>query len=177
MGMKPELVLGRGLSELLAAGLSHGCSADSLDSVLRLVDDSAETVRAVEMSSITPVPRHYLVTVFPRSTARNGTSTGITIKDVTAIRETGARQGRFQSGLAYQLRDPVTALMGFTSLLLENPSVDGDQRDWLENIRTCGQRLTAIVRDLLDLAAPESGDTSVAPAEASFDDVPGRSLP
>jgi len=176
-GLRPDQVLGRGLQELLDRGLSPAFSLDSLNSVMKLVRASGERARSVEISSATPVPRNYLVTVFPSSTAQNSTTTGITIKDCTGAREMEARRGKFLSTLSYELRDPVTALMGFTRLLLDSPSIDGDQRYWLENVQICGQRLAAIARDMLDVAAHRSGDLRRELEEAKLNEAIGDGSP
>jgi signal transduction histidine kinase len=65
----------------------------------------------------------------------------------------------FVSHVSYELRTPLTNIIGFSELLA-NPSAGtlGDkQREYLNDIRASGQTLLAIIDDILDLATIDAG--------------------
>jgi len=65
----------------------------------------------------------------------------------------------FVSHVSYELRTPLTNIIGFSELLA-NPSTGtlGDkQREYLSDIRASGQTLLAIIDDILDLATIDAG--------------------
>ncbi len=65
----------------------------------------------------------------------------------------------FLAALSHELRTPLNAILGFTEVLLSE--VDGplspDARESLEVVRTSGLHLAALIDDVLDLSALESG--------------------
>lgn len=177
LGMGPDQVLGQRLSDLLQKGLPHASSTDSLNSLHKLVSDSSKKAKSVEMSSTTPSSKNYVLTVYPPSISPNGTMTGITIEDVTAARKTEASRDTFLAVLSHELRDPVTAMMGFTRLLLDSPAIKDKEHSWLENVQTCGERLTTITKDMLNVAALKGGNLSVNLEEVNVQDVINDVLP
>jgi signal transduction histidine kinase len=74
--------------------------------------------------------------------------------------ETASRvKSAFVSHVSYELRTPLTNIIGFTELLA-SPSTGmlaEKQREYLSDIRTSGQTLLAIIDDILDLATIDAG--------------------
>jgi len=66
----------------------------------------------------------------------------------------------FLSALSHELRTPLNAILGFTDVLLSE--VDGplspDAHENLSVVRNSGQHLRALIDDILDLSALESGE-------------------
>jgi signal transduction histidine kinase len=66
----------------------------------------------------------------------------------------------FLAALSHELRTPLNAILGFTDVLLSE--VDGplvpDAREALTIVRTSGGHLRALIDDVLDLSALESGE-------------------
>src|SRR5579871_3439103 len=60
--------------------------------------------------------------------------------------------GRLVSGVAHEVNNPLAAILGFTDLLLENPSIPANAREDLEIILHETQRTKDIVQDLLSFA-------------------------
>jgi signal transduction histidine kinase len=65
----------------------------------------------------------------------------------------------FLSHISYELRTPLTNIIGFSDLLAEPPigPLYGKQREYLEDIRTSSSKLLAIINDILDLATIDAG--------------------
>jgi len=66
----------------------------------------------------------------------------------------------FLAALSHELRTPLNAILGFTEVLLSE--VDGplgdEARDGLNVLRRSGEHLRALIGDILDLSALESGE-------------------
>lgn len=70
----------------------------------------------------------------------------------------------FLAALSHELKTPLNVILGFTDVLLtevEGPLSD-DQRECLETVRGSGQHLKALIKDILDLSALESGEMTLA---------------
>ena len=69
-------------------------------------------------------------------------------------------RSNFLAALSHELRTPLNAILGFTDVLLSE--VDGplsaDAQENLSVVRNSGQHLRALIDDILDLSALESGE-------------------
>ncbi|HEV8247937.1 MAG TPA: HAMP domain-containing sensor histidine kinase [Polyangiaceae bacterium] len=69
-------------------------------------------------------------------------------------------RSEFLAALSHELRTPLNAILGFTEVLLSE--VDGplsaDARENLDVVRSSGEHLRALIDDILDLSALESGE-------------------
>ncbi|WP_291316905.1 PAS domain S-box protein [Desulfuromonas sp.] len=105
-------------------------------------------------------------TIQPHTAAvqnREGKTTGtITLlRDVTRERELDRMKNEFISTAAHELRTPLTSVLGYSEVLLNqeeygitDPAL---QKEFLDAIHAKGQRLEAIISDLLDLSRIQSG--------------------
>lgn len=80
-----------------------------------------------------------------------------------------ASVGRLAAGLAHEIGNPITAIMGMEDLLLEGGLSDREQRDFLSRMKRETERIHVVLRDLLDYARTEPESDSKLPAPA---DVP-----
>ena len=64
-------------------------------------------------------------------------------------------KSRFLANMSHELRTPMHAILNFTALALKR-SDDSKQERFLQNIRTSGVRLTALLDNLLDLSKLEA---------------------
>jgi two-component system, NtrC family, sensor kinase len=85
-----------------------------------------------------------------------------------------ASVGRLAAGLAHEVGNPITAMMGLEELLIAGGLSAEEQRDFLQRLQGETARIHRILRDLLDFARPirdidpqanEPGDVAVSLAE------------
>jgi len=67
----------------------------------------------------------------------------------------------FLSRISHELRTPLNAILGFAQLL-ELDDLSPDQRDSTEQITKGGQRLLALINDILDISRIESGSIGLS---------------
>lgn len=67
----------------------------------------------------------------------------------------------FLSSMSHEIRTPLNGILGFTDLLLKNPSLDADNKKQLDYIKMSGDILLVIINDILDLAKIESGQITL----------------
>ena len=91
------------------------------------------------------------------------------IRDVS-IRDT------FVSIASHELRTPMTAIMGYTELLLRrNPPVN-TRKQWLKNIYKNSDNLTNIIDDLLNVTRIQSGKVNMKIEKVRLQDIIEESL-
>lgn len=74
-------------------------------------------------------------------------------------------KSQFLMSLSHEMRTPLTSILGYTDMLLEEQWHTAHKK-WLNTIRRNADRLLSIVDDVLDLTGLESGGTT-----AEFDSV------
>jgi signal transduction histidine kinase len=108
-------------------------------------------------------------------------STLVTFRDVTdsvsvervltekneALEEADGLKTRFIHHVSYELRSPLTNIIGFAQLL-GDPAIgplNAKQRDYVGHITGSSAALLAIIDDILDLATIDAGAMTIEPAE------------
>lgn len=74
-----------------------------------------------------------------------------------------ATKAEFMANMSHEVRTPLTAVLGFTSLLSGRNDLAPDARRQVERIGAAGQAMLAIVNDVLDFSKLEAGQMPVAP--------------
>ncbi len=84
-----------------------------------------------------------------------------------------ASVGRLAAGLAHEIGNPISAMMGLQDLLLAGGLDADEQRDFLERMKRETERIHRVLRQLLDFARPgaRSDDADAAPAGCVADAV------
>jgi PAS domain S-box-containing protein len=73
------------------------------------------------------------------------------IKAKDAAEEAAEAKAAFLANMSHELRTPMNAVIGFTSLLLEEP-LTSDQKDYIEGIRNGGEALLGLINEILDFS-------------------------
>lgn len=73
-----------------------------------------------------------------------------------------ASVGRLAAGLAHEIGNPISAILGFQELLLQGGLDEREQRDFLERMKRETERIHHVLRDLLDFARPVAASSGAA---------------
>jgi signal transduction histidine kinase len=81
------------------------------------------------------------------------------LRDKLAAEQASRTKSEFLSSMSHELRTPLNAVLGFSQLLLMDSAAPlaAEQAHRVDRIRTAGQHLLALIDDVLDMAAVESG--------------------
>lgn len=93
-----------------------------------------------------------------------------------------ASVGRLAAGVAHEIGNPIAALLGMEDLLLDSTTPPDEARDFLVRMKKETERISTILRDLLDFARPEekpdsSGQFSPGEVKSVIDEVLALSRP
>jgi two-component system, NtrC family, sensor kinase len=93
-----------------------------------------------------------------------------------------ASVGRLAAGVAHEIGNPIAALLGMEDLLLDSTTPRDEARDFLVRMKKETERISTILRDLLDFARPEekpdsSGQFSPGEVKSVIDEVLALSRP
>ncbi|TNE84251.1 MAG: response regulator [Deltaproteobacteria bacterium] len=163
------------LGELLGGTLPHGIpAADVLPGkILQVIDEALETGAPTVGEARCPGDRICQVAASP--ILHDGVLDGVIarVQDVTLEREIDRMKTDFIATVSHELRTPLTSVLGFAKVTrnqLESkvfPHLDLEQkgiqravarvRSNIDIIRSEGERLTALINDVLDISKMESG--------------------
>jgi PAS domain S-box-containing protein len=85
------------------------------------------------------------------------------LRDASARRRSDAQRGELISTLAHELRSPLTSVKGFTSTLLHRWErfTDAQKQEMLATVNMDADRVTRLIRELLDVSRIEAGRLEV----------------
>jgi signal transduction histidine kinase/CheY-like chemotaxis protein len=76
----------------------------------------------------------------------------------------------FLANISHDTRTPLNAILGFSELLAHRKT-EPDDHTYLEGIRTSGNKLLALINELLDLSRIESGQLTLEPKPVLLDEI------
>ncbi len=78
---------------------------------------------------------------------------------------------QFIASMSHEIRTPLNGIIGFTKILLNNPSLTEEQKKQLSAIKTSGDILLVIINDILDLAKIEAGKMTLESADIDVSEI------
>jgi two-component system sensor histidine kinase/response regulator len=84
-----------------------------------------------------------------------------------AAEEANRAKSTFLANMSHELRTPLNAILGFSQLMVTDPSLTVEQRENLEIISDSGAHLLALINDVLAMSKIEAGQSTLY--KQSFD--------
>lgn len=82
-----------------------------------------------------------------------------------------ASVGRLAAGIAHEIGNPIGIVLGYLEMLKQNDLDEDDKKDFLERTEAEIQRINTVIRQLLDLARPKTGETQSVSVHFIIQDV------
>ncbi len=81
----------------------------------------------------------------------------ITMQDISYLKQLDRVKNEFVHTISHDLRSPLTSVLGYTELIQRVGTLNDQQIEFLNRIRSSVQSITSLVNDLLDLSRLEAG--------------------
>lgn len=175
---------------LLWCALTYGLAASALltlsFAVWTLVILSMTTASLAHLSGLELVSLRLgvmLVALAPITVASVMAERNALLAEATAARKAAedamAARTLLLATMAHELRSPLTAIVGFSSMMarqIYGPVGHAKYLDYAQSIELAGSHLSELVTDLLDTAKVEAGKIELSPAVVSSRDIVEQSL-
>ena len=149
----------------VAAAVAYAVSRDvtrDVDFVTRRIDGMAQ-VRTEPTGELIPARTMdevgLLTTAFNKLVGRFGKAEKAYREDLARASGADRERAAFLAAVSHELRSPLNAILGFADILMEE--VDGplspSAREEVEQIKGSGAHLAALINDILEFSALESG--------------------
>ena len=92
------------------------------------------------------------------------------LKDaLSAAEHANKAKTAFLSNMSHEIRTPMNAIIGLNNIALNEPTVSGEVKEYLEKIGDSARHLLGIINDILDMSRIESGRLTIRSEEFSFE--------
>ena len=102
----------------------------------------------------------------------------VVARDVTAEREALRARNDLVASVSHELRTPLTAVLGYLELALDEEDLHGKARRYVDNALNSGERLLAIVADILTASrsSRQSVEATIHPRDVDVVDIVRASI-
>lgn len=90
---------------------------------------------------------------------------------VNVARHANQAKSTFLSNMSHDIRTPMNAIIGFTTLAIANTDNAEKVKDYLAKILSSGNHLLSLINDVLDMSRIESGKLHLEEQEANLSDI------
>ena len=123
----------------------------------------------VAMGSEVNQKKKYIVVMSDRTSDRNMNQA---LSEAVRAAETANRaKSTFLSNMSHDIRTPMNAIIGFTTLAVSNIDDKKRVRDYLGKILSSSNHLLSLINDILDMSRIESGKIHLEETEVSLSEV------
>lgn len=169
-GWDPDQAAGRRADDVVQARRQDGTLVDHHEAFLRAASSGKTIHEAATLKDRTGQERSVIISYTSLTDSTEGFEVG-----VAAVREINEDSRDAQiADLGHELRSPLTAILGYTGLMLGAApgSLDAErQAEFLARIAASGDYMLRLVNNLLDLRRMESGAEQLQPSSLHVDRI------
>jgi PAS domain S-box-containing protein len=169
-GWDPEQAAGRIATDVVQARRPDGSLVDHHEAFMRAASTGKAVHEAATLKDRKGQERSVIISYTSLTDSRDGFEVG-----VAAVRELNEDSRDSQiADLGHELRSPLTAILGYTGLMLGAApgSLDAErQAEFLARIAASGDYMLRLVNNLLDLRRMESGVEQLQPSTIHVDRI------
>ena len=91
------------------------------------------------------------------------------LREATALAErANEAKSQYVANLSHEFRTPLTSILGFAKVLLEDSAIDTEERRAVKQIASSADHLQSLMEDVLDLSKIEAGRIEIEPEPFDF---------